>query len=107
MIDIHGTEICISRGDTASISFCLSGNVPSDGTIAIVTLKKHVGAENKLWEKRLTVSGGQVALTLGSADTDLAPGDYTYDLRLVSADEVITPLPPQLFRVIGVVGDGR
>ena len=104
MLTINGFQITVSRGDTGSVTLNFSGDAPADGVTAVVTLKQKVEAAAPVWEKRLTILGGGVTFELTRQDTDHAPGVYFWDVRLVNGDSVLTPLTPQPFRILEVVG---
>ncbi|MEG2252427.1 MAG: hypothetical protein RSC98_05245 [Clostridia bacterium] len=105
MLQLDGLMICVTRGDTAWLTLRFEGLVPSDGTEAWATLKRHVGDAVPIWKKRLVVVGGAVTLRLTTADTELPFGLYRWDLRLRMDGETLTPFSPQIFEIAEVVGD--
>ena len=108
MIRTNGHEMIVSRGDTASVTMNFSGDVPEDGTTAVITLKKSTRAQANVWEKRLTVEDGAVVMELENEDTDLEPGTYMWDVRLLmDGGKVYTPIRPAPFTVLEVVGSAE
>lgn len=110
MLELNGLSVRITRGDTAALAVTLTGDVPPNGSRAIVTLKRAVGTA-AIWEKRLSVQDGVVSITLAHEDTNITPGEYRWDMRLIMyaanglPAEIITPFTPQPWRVLEVVGD--
>lgn len=104
MLEVQGTSVKISRGDTARIVIELD-TAPAEGTKALVTLKRRPGMEYEaLWEKKLAVDGKQFTLDLNSEDTNHKPGLYWWDVRLLNGDVVQTLFEPSQFEVLEVVG---
>lgn len=109
MLEVQGTGVKISRGDTARIVIELD-TAPAEGTRALVTLKRRPGMEHEaLWEKELAVDGKQFTLDLNSEDTNHKPGVYWWDVRLMGTAEderalVQTVFLPSPFEVVEVVG---
>ena len=104
MVRIDGTSLEVSCGDTAAFTLAFEGDVPADGTVALVTIKRSARQEAPVLEKRLEVLAGQVSVVLTSADTALPFGAYQWDVRLLMDGRVVTPLPPQPFKVVEVIG---
>lgn len=106
MFVVNGTDVTISREDTGVLTVAMSGDVPADGTTAIVTVRKNIGTATSVWEKRLTVQSGQILINLSTHDTDIAPGAYYWDIRLLyDGGDVYTPFAPAVFQIVEVVGD--
>ena len=106
MIWIEGRHIRVSRGDTARIRIELEDGGALEGAQAAVTVKRRPGDSRALWQKRLTVAQGAVALDLTRADTDHRPGVYWWDLRLTLPDGgVQTAFTPDVFEICEVIGD--
>lgn len=109
MLEVQGTSVKISRGDTARIVIELD-TAPAKDTKALVTLKRRPGMEHEaMWEKQLDVEGNQITLDLNSEDTNHKPGVYWWDVRLTGTAEnerelVQTVFLPAPFEVIEVVG---
>lgn len=105
---IHDLDLLIPRGDTASIDVELSGDIPEDGTIALVSMKHHLSDKNPLWSKEYPVVDGKFTIELSTDDTDYPPNTYKWDIRLLySNGEVHTPMAPANFEIGDVVGDAE
>lgn len=106
VIDEKTAALAVSKGDSACLSVTLSGDTPADGTQVLFTVKKKIGGPAAII-KTYTVADGVVLIELASGDTNkLEPGDYLWDLRLIFSDtEVVTPMVPCRFRVLGAAGD--
>lgn len=106
MFTVNGKDVTISRGDTGSLTVTLTGDVPDNNTVALVTVRKDINMVDSVWEKRINVTGGQVVIPLDTEDTDIPWYDYYWDMRLIYQNgDIYTPFPPALFRVCEVVGD--
>ena len=106
MLNVSGKDITISKGDTATISITLTGDVPGNDTIALFTVRENVNTCNAKLEKRLGVHDGVIVLELTSKDTDLPFAAYVWDIRLLYENgDVYTPFKPAKFIVCEVVGD--
>ena len=109
MFDIKGTNIEVTKGDTAAFTITFTGaDTPEDGCIVEVSLKKTKSSEDTIWEKKLTVTNSAISVTLLSDDTDIPFGQYWWDARILFRDGTIyTPMIPASFKVLEVIGDGR
>ena len=107
MVEVMGKKIRISRGDTGIIGVRFTGDrALAADTVAVFSLKRNLKMDKPLWEKKTALENGDAVLRLTSADTDLRPGVYWWDLRLKLPDGGIqTPFEPQEFEVLEVVGD--
>lgn len=106
MFTVSGRDITISRGDTGTLTVTLTGDVPDDGTVALVTLRRDVNKTDAVWEKRISILDGAIVIPLTKADTDIPWFDYVWDIRLLYQNgDIYTPFEPALFRVCEVVGD--
>lgn len=107
MLSVVGHDIIVSRGDTGAVTITFTGDVPADGTVALITVRKSPDMiETPVWEKRVDVENGSVTFPLTTSDTDIQWFDYCWDVRLLYEDtSVYTPFAPALFRVTEVVGD--
>lgn len=104
MLEVKGTAVRISRGDTARIVIELD-TPPADGTKALVTMKRKPGMEQDvLWEKTVDADGSSVTVNIESSDTNHRPGVYWWDVRLKNGELVQTLFEPAPFEVIEVVG---
>ena len=101
MIELDGLKIYANRGDTGSFTVTFTGqDVPPDGTIARIGLRKTLDSEDVLWVKDIEVSSGRVSVPLFQADTDLPRGKYYWVLRLGYANgDVYTPMQPAEFHI--------
>ena len=105
-VDADTLMVEITRGDTAIIDVTLEGDVPADGTIALISLKKQTRDTTAVWEKRVPITNGQFTFSLTSADTDLAPWKYWWDVRFLYKDgSVYTPMSPSPFVITEVIGN--
>ncbi|MEG1892072.1 MAG: hypothetical protein RSB91_05425 [Clostridia bacterium] len=105
MLALNELNIRITRGDTAWLMIQLSGDVPADGTEAVITLKRGQLEATPIWVKREQVRGGVVTLRLANEDTELPLGAYRWDMRLKMDGEIVTPFTPRRFEVVEAVGD--
>ena len=106
MFDVNGTDVTISRGDTGTLTVTLTGDVPDNSTIALVTVRHDVNRTNVVWEKNFTVNDGQIIIPLTKNETDIPWFDYVWDIRLLYENgDIYTPFAPSVFRVCEVVGD--
>ena len=105
MLKVDKGSVMVSRGDTGNLTVQFDGDVPQDGTLALVTVKKNPVKTEFLWEKRLTVQGGRIDIRLNTEDTNFPPDKYYWDVRLLRGAEIFTPVEPQPFTVLEVVGN--
>lgn len=110
MVKIDGCDIQLSRGDSLFLRIDLAGRDLPDGTDAIFTVKKNVKNDEILIQKRVNASAEVVSILLSSRETDLPPGVYYWDLRLLiplpsGGYGVETPMDYAAFVVTEVVGD--
>ena len=106
MLNLDGLNIEVTRGDTGSIRITFIGeDIPEDGTIALVTVKKAADTE-EIWSKRIEVENGGCVIPLTQESTTLDYGQYRWDLRLIYEDgAVYTPMPPAKYTITTVIGD--
>ena len=102
MLVIHKHEIHIPKGEPGSFDIQYTVAPPEDGTKILFSVKKSVKDENALIEKTMEVDDGKVTIELDSADTDLDPGDYVWDLV---EETGYRPITPALFSIGKVVGN--
>lgn len=109
MLNVEGNDIDITKGDTGQYTISFTGaDKPEDGCVVLVSLKKTKTSQTPIWEKRLTVADDRVVVTLTSADTDIAFGQYWWDARILFRDGTIyTPMAPASFKVLEVIGDAN
>jgi len=102
---LENGSIEVSRGDTGNLTIGFGGDMPPDGTEALVTVKKSPQKHDVLWEKRLTVQDGQIDIRLNREDTNHAAERYFWDVRLLGGGEISTPTLPMPFVVLEAVGN--
>lgn len=109
MLNVDGLDIGITRGDTGQFTITFTGDdKPENGCVILVSLKKTKTSTYPLWEKRLIVNNDTITVTLTSADTDLAFGQYWWDARITFRDGTIyTPMAPASFKILEVIGDAK
>jgi len=102
MLKIKGTDIFLTRGDTARITITVSKDgQPYDCSADTVrfSVKRDPQSADYLIRKTASVDG---IIYIAPADTDgLAYGNYVYDVELTtSGGDVCTVVPPSKF-IIG------
>lgn len=108
MFDVVGKTVSISRQDVGSFTITFTGaDKPADGVKVIFTVKRTPEKYAEvLLSKELEVSDSAIEINLSTEETDLPPGEYYWDIRILyETDEPFTPMQPALFIVLGVVGD--
>lgn len=104
-------KISISRGDSRIIPcrFRSMSRAPEDGTIAVVSLKRHYSDRAKVWEKKYRIIDGRFNIYLTHDDTNLLDDvTYLYDVQLRYPDgQQYTLIPPTQFKILGVCGDAE
>lgn len=107
-MEIHGPNIEINRGNAAGLTIHLTGeDVPPDGTIALISLKKTPEYNSYLWQKRIPVMNMAIDIMFTRQDTDYEPGRYYWDVCLLYNDGLSpwTLMPePALFEIERVIG---
>lgn len=102
-------DIEVSRGDTAVLRIDLSGRDLPEGTDAVFTVKQNISDEEPVLQKRFNASDEVLSIVLTSQETNLEPGVYYWDVRLLiplesGGYEVYTPMEYAAFVVLDVVG---
>ena len=108
MFDVNGNTITVSRQDVGAFTVTFTGNdAPQDGTEVLVTLKEQPKKyAPTIWQKKLPVVDGKITVNINTEDSDLPPGEYFWDVRILyENDEPYTPMTPASYVVLGVVGD--
>lgn len=110
MVVINGYDIELSRGDTLALRIDLSGRDLPEGTDAVMTIKKRIGSDEVILQKRFDASDELLTIVLSAEDTNIEPGVYVWDVRLqIPSDlggyEVYTPMEYASFVVLPVVGE--
>ena len=105
-----GLDIELTRGDTLRFKTTFAGRTLPAGTIALFTVKKRTRDEEAVIEKRIDVLDNMIYVNLSSADTDVQPRTYYWDIRVLipygdGTFEVKTPMDYAAFTILEVVGD--
>lgn len=118
MFNIDGMTISLSVGDTASIDFTatVTGYTFTSSDRAVFTIRDGSGVA--VIEEAHALTNGTFTQVFQNHDTDKkSPGNYTWDVRYVinpsygatsipeDGDQVITPMLPQAFILLPVVGN--
>ena len=103
MIEINGYDVRVPYGNADEFAIIFDGDVPEDGTMVRVTVKKSTDPdEEPIWVKEIAVQDGQVVIPLTAEDTTLTPDTYFWDMQFI--DPPSTPMPPAAYEVRRVVG---
>lgn len=111
MHKFDGFDIELTGGDSLQFRVTISGRELPEGTEALFTVKKSPRSDDAVIEKRLAVEAdGVVLVGLSSADTDIQPRTYYWDLRVMIPNgdgtyEVRTPMEYAAFTILEVIGD--
>ena len=106
MFEIRGFDIYITQGDTSQILIEFDGEVPPDGTTAVICVKERPGRSPVMIEKNIEVENGELLLSFGHNETMIPPKRYRWDLRLVFDNgDVITPMEPAVFTILPAIGE--
>ena len=104
-------KIQISRGDTRIIPcrFRHPSMYPSEGAMAIVTLKRDYNDKKSIWVKKYYILNGRFNIRLTHDDTNLLNDmKYYYDIQIRYPDgEQYTLIPPTEFKILGVCGNAE
>lgn len=114
MLIIQGTDITLTRGNTAELSV-LPKNEDStpymlvEGDTVLFTVKNHVGkalVQKIVNSTEQDAETGELPVILSPADTiNLAPQAYTYDVVLVTAvGDAYTFIPLSAFVITTAIG---
>lgn len=94
MFKVNGTNISLTRGDSATLHVDLTQGgapyEPQEGDVLTLTVKK----DAKDAEALLTITAdSECTFHFAPSDTDgLAFGGYKYDIQLTTGEEVYTPI---------------
>lgn len=111
MHKFSGLDIELTRGDSLQFKVTIKGRELPAETEARFTVKRRTRDEEPVIEKRLAVQAdGTVNVGLSSADTDIDPRTYFWDLRVLiplgdGTYEVRTPMEYAAFTILEVVGN--
>lgn len=107
----NGLDIELTRGDSLQFKITVKGRQLPEGTMALFTVKRRTRDAEPVVEKRVKVDeNGQVVVGLSSADTDIVPRTYFWDIRILiplgdGTYEVRTPMEYAAFTILEVVGN--
>jgi hypothetical protein len=106
----NGLDIELTRGDSLQFRVTVQGRELPEGTLALFTVKRRTRDEEAVIEKRLPLDNGVVVVGLPSADTDITPRTYYWDMRILiplgdGTYEVRTPMEYAAFTILEVVGN--
>lgn len=104
-IDKDTNKITIVTKDTGDLLLSLDNYILDTGDTVVFTVNTEVELENPLIQKTYTeFEGGKCLIRLTTEDTDLAPGNYLYDIQVNTADgRVDTVIGPARFKLVGGV----
>ena len=110
MLNIQQNDIIVTRGDSLLLRITLQDADLPEGTEARFTVKRRPRDEEPAVEKTFALEEDTVTLYLAPGDTNLPPGTYYWDLRLIiphegEEDEVRTPMEYAAFTVLEAIGD--
>lgn len=103
MLRLNENAITVVRKDTGTISFSVDNYKLTTGDKVYFTVATEPGLENSLFQKVVTSFSdlGIADINISSADTDLEPDTYYYDIQVNRADgQVDTVIGPAKFKVI-------
>lgn len=102
-IDKETYTIKIITKDTGDFVLDLDNYLLSDGDEVIFTVNDQIEKEQYLLQKRIVeFTDGVAVINLTTEDTNLAVGEYYYDIQINTQDgRVDTVIGPAKFKVIG------
>jgi len=106
-----GLDIELTRGDSLQFKVTITGRELPTGTEALFTVKRRPRDEEAVIEKILPVGAdGVVNVGISSADSDVEPRTYFWDLRVRiplgdGTCEVRTPMEYAAFTILEVIGN--
>ena len=115
ILDYSSMGITMHKGDTGSVEYQLGGDELESTDRVLWTMKDRNGVVVK--QAIITPDDGAFDVTFANSDTDsIAPGDYFYDIRVISnptydsgkitdGDAVTTLMNPARVKVMNVIGD--
>lgn len=105
MLEICGTEIYLTRGDSAAIAVELTDEISGEtyemqsGDRLILTVRKYHSRESPVLVERMLT--GSTTFRLAPDDTaGLAFGTYEYDVELRTGNDVYTVVPCSVFKLL-------
>lgn len=111
MYTIEDLDIRLTRGDSAGLELCFTGDdAPGAEDLVVLQVKKRPRDAAALLEKSANPDAEHKALlSFAPEDTQGIPfGIYCWDVRIFYADgTVVTPMAPHRFDICEVVTDDR
>ena len=98
-----GNTIVIPRGDTGAVTVNLQGDIP-DGSTACITVR-YSTAVPPVFSREYVIRNDSFNFTMSSKDSNIAPGDYLWDLRIKRGDNIDTPINAAPFIIEKVMSD--
>jgi hypothetical protein len=91
--------------DTGSFALNITNYTLDEGDEVVFTINTERELETPVIQKRVTdFSNGKAVISLTATDTDVAPGNYLYDVQINGADgRVDTVIGPARFKFEGGV----
>lgn len=104
-----GYDIEVTQGDTLFFKINLSGRDLPEGSVAYFTVKTGPRSDEVLIEKKIDATDELLDIRLTSADTNLPPKTYYWDVRVLiplesGGYEVETPMEYASFTVLSAIG---
>lgn len=105
MFKIEDELMTVIQGDTALFDIRLDNYEFVNGDVVYFTIKKNISdSVNKLQKVVNSFKNGVAQISLSSADTNLIPGNYYYDIEVNLADgRIDTIIGPAKFKVLSGV----
>lgn len=102
-------DIQVTQGDTVTLRIDLSGRDLPEGSEAVFTVKQNLTDEEPILQKRFNASDEVLVIVLSHDETNLEPGTYFWDIRLMipmeeGGWEVYTPMNYAALAVTAAVG---
>lgn len=95
MFQVNGTNVKLTRGDSATLAVTLDGYEPQEGDVLTLSAKTSVTADDYLFQ---LTAADNVFTFLPETTDGLKFGSYAYDIQLTTAaGEVYTVIPVSAF----------
>lgn len=104
MLYINGMEISVPRGDGCVLTFTFTSETVN-GMECLFSVKRKTCMQNASIEKRVPIQNQRAQIMLSHEDTDMDVGEYKWDIRILQGGVPNTPIQPQRFCVLEVVGN--
>lgn len=106
----NGYDIELTRGDSLFFKINLAGRNLPEGSVAYFTVKTKAGSGDPVIKKKMDATDEVLDIRLTSADTDLQPRTYYWDVRVLipceeGGYEVETPMEYASLTILPAVGD--